>query len=174
MLRSWAASVKLAEETNTVWPSTTTVLACRQARLAGSSSTAQGSKWHLVKIVAPPYLDLHALRARLNQQAHSHGRREVTLARRGGFRRARVVRPAGLIHGVHFIRRIRLGNLPEAGELPEKLFDCAKSLDKHYIPTRYPNGFDSGAPTDFYTKNESAAALDCAEKIIEYCKNQIQ
>lgn len=67
-----------------------------------------------------------------------------------------------------------LGNLAEAGELPEKLFDCAKSLDKHYIPTRYPNGFDSGAPTDFYTKNESAAALDCAEKIIEYCKNQIQ
>ncbi len=28
---------------------------------------------------------------------------------------------------------------------------CAKTLDKHYIPTRYPNGLDAGAPTDFYT-----------------------
>ena len=30
----------------------------------------------------------------------------------------------------------------------EELVTCAKSLDKHYIPTRYPNGFDTGAPVD--------------------------
>jgi predicted nucleotidyltransferase len=45
------------------------------------------------------------------------------------------------------------------------LFDCAKTLDKHYIPTRYPNGFDSGAPTDFYTKQEGEMALRCASEI---------
>ncbi len=66
-----------------------------------------------------------------------------------------------------------LGNLAEAGRIPEELFDCAKMLDKHYIPTRYPNGFDSGAPTDFYTRGESESALSCAERIIEYCQNQV-
>ena len=67
-----------------------------------------------------------------------------------------------------------LGNLPEATDLTEELFDCTKALDKHFILTRYPNGFDSGAPTDFYTKSEDDAALRCAEKILEYCKDQIQ
>ncbi len=28
----------------------------------------------------------------------------------------------------------------------EKLLDCARLLDKYYIPARYPNGFESGSP----------------------------
>ena len=67
-----------------------------------------------------------------------------------------------------------LGNLPGAGQLHEGLFDCAKMLDKHYIPTRYPNGFDSGAPTDFYTRQEGEGAIRCAQRIIEHCQSQIQ
>jgi HEPN domain-containing protein len=68
---------------------------------------------------------------------------------------------------------ILLGNLSESLSVPEDLFDCAKTLDKHYIPTRYPNGFDEGAPTDFYTEGESIQAMGCAERIIEYCRNQV-
>ena len=67
-----------------------------------------------------------------------------------------------------------LGNLSELLDVPNHLYDNAKILDKHYIPTRYPNGFDSGAPTDFYTKGESHTALKCSEEIIEFCKNNIQ
>ena len=66
-----------------------------------------------------------------------------------------------------------LGSLPATLAAEAKLIDCAKLLDKHYILTRYPNGFDSGAPTDFYTKTEGKASIDCAKKIIEYCRNQI-
>ena len=45
-----------------------------------------------------------------------------------------------------------IGNLPDAVAQPsETLVNYARILDKHYIPTRYPNGFASGAPTDFYT-----------------------
>ncbi|HUP65832.1 MAG TPA: HEPN domain-containing protein [Thermoanaerobaculia bacterium] len=42
-------------------------------------------------------------------------------------------------------------------------------LDKHYIPTRYPNGFERGAPTDYYTKAEAEAAIHDAGTIIEFC-----
>jgi HEPN domain-containing protein len=66
-----------------------------------------------------------------------------------------------------------VGNLPKHRKAPEEVVNCAKLLDKHYIPTRYPNGFDSGAPTDFYTKEEAQRAIQCAASIIEFCRHQI-
>ncbi len=55
----------------------------------------------------------------------------------------------------------------------QKLIDKAKILDKHYIPARYPNGFEIGAPVDFYTKEEAENSIKIAEEIIEFCKNNI-
>jgi len=66
-----------------------------------------------------------------------------------------------------------MGNLPENAQTSDRLITCAKVLDKHYIPTRYPNGFDSGAPTDFYTDEDAQKAIKSAEEILEFCRNQI-
>ena len=67
-----------------------------------------------------------------------------------------------------------IGNLPDAVAQPsETLVNYARTLDKHYIPTRYPNGFASGAPTDFYTKEEARNAIRNAEAILEFCRDQI-
>ena len=66
-----------------------------------------------------------------------------------------------------------VGNLPPDVALPEALIRCAKTLDKHYIPTRYPNGFDSGAPTDFYTEQDAENAIACAEVLVDFCRDQI-
>ena len=60
-------------------------------------------------------------------------------------------------------------NADDAG--PE-LVECAKTLDKHYIPTRYPSGFDAGAPTDFYTNKDSNAAIACAERLIDFARRR--
>lgn len=49
----------------------------------------------------------------------------------------------------------------------------AKSLDKHYIPTRYPNGFERGAPVDFYTRREAEQAIANGEALLEWCRRQI-
>ena len=69
---------------------------------------------------------------------------------------------------------VLIGNLPQSVEGPsESLVDYARILDKYYIPTRYPNGFDSGAPTDFYTGDEAHSAYQQAEAIIEFCRHQI-
>ncbi len=56
----------------------------------------------------------------------------------------------------------------------EELVVCAKTLDKHYIPTRYPNGLDAGAPTDFYTRKDSDDAIACAERLIGFARRQVE
>jgi HEPN domain-containing protein len=66
-----------------------------------------------------------------------------------------------------------LGSLPDEVKPDGTLIDLAKELDKHYIPTRYPNGFDRGAPVDFYTEKEAREAIAGAEAIIDWCRRQI-
>lgn len=63
-----------------------------------------------------------------------------------------------------------LGNLPnEIARPSDDLVNYARVLDKYYLPTRYPNGFDSGAPTDYYTRDEADKAILMAEAILEFC-----
>ncbi len=53
------------------------------------------------------------------------------------------------------------------------LMEGAKILDKYYIPARYPNGFDTGAPVDYFTEKEAKEAIGYADKIIRFCKDNI-
>lgn len=68
---------------------------------------------------------------------------------------------------------ILMGNLPASHSAPEKLHNCARVLDKHYIPSQYPNGFHSGAPTDFYIREEAQSAIAYAEEIVQFCRHQV-
>lgn len=67
-----------------------------------------------------------------------------------------------------------LGRLPESHRPLDRLIDGAKELDKHYIPSRYPNGFDEGAPLDYYTRDESIRSIDHAQAIFTFCENHIR
>jgi len=70
---------------------------------------------------------------------------------------------------------VLIGNLPKTADTPsETLVNYARFLDKFYIPTRYPYGFESGAPTDFYTSEEARNAIQQAEAILEFCRLQIR
>jgi HEPN domain-containing protein len=66
-----------------------------------------------------------------------------------------------------------LGALPQEHRAEDDLVDRAKALDKHYIPSRYPNGFDQGTPRDHYTEREAEAAIADAEAILEFCARSI-
>ena len=68
---------------------------------------------------------------------------------------------------------VLLENLRVEGQSPTDLVEAAKELDKHYIPTRYPNGFERGAPVDFYTRREAEQAIANAEALLEWCRHQI-
>lgn len=69
---------------------------------------------------------------------------------------------------------VLLGSLEERVSVPAGLMDRAKALDKHYIPTRSPSGFDSGAPTDSYTEKEAREAVDAAEILIGLCADTLR
>lgn len=48
--------------------------------------------------------------------------------------------------------------------------EAARILDKFYIPTRYPNGLDAGAPADAYTRTEAEQTIKYAEEIQSFCQ----
>jgi HEPN domain-containing protein len=74
----------------------------------------------------------------------------------------------------HNTLTVLIGNLPDHIKKPsDTLANSARVLDKFYIPTRYPNGFESGAPTDFYTADEAQNAISLAEAILEFSHLQI-
>jgi HEPN domain-containing protein len=68
---------------------------------------------------------------------------------------------------------VLLGSLGAKVEVAAGLTEAGKRLDKHYIPTRYPNGFDRGAPTDYYTREEAQAAVNDAIAILEFVRRQV-
>ena len=68
---------------------------------------------------------------------------------------------------------VLLGSFPEGAQAGADLLERAKELDKHYIPTRSPNGFERGAPVDFYTRGEAERAIAHAEAILEFCRRQV-
>ena len=53
-------------------------------------------------------------------------------------------------------------------QLDDDLLNCLKYLDKHYIPTRYPDVYDEGAPCDYYTREDADRCLSCANLIVEW------
>ncbi|HAF70315.1 MAG: HEPN domain protein [Acetothermia bacterium 64_32] len=46
------------------------------------------------------------------------------------------------------------------------LLDYGKELDRHYIGSRYPNFYPSGAPYKFYTQEVAERCLSYAESIL--------
>ncbi len=51
----------------------------------------------------------------------------------------------------------------------QNLTSCARILDRHYVPARYPDAFTEGSPFEFYDENTAHEALGCAEKICDFC-----
>jgi HEPN domain-containing protein len=63
--------------------------------------------------------------------------------------------------------------LPPETEPPAEIGDAARRLDKHYIPARSPNGFDSGYPGRLYTRGEAEGAINDAETLCEFCRRRL-
>lgn len=62
-------------------------------------------------------------------------------------------------------------------ELPEKvdedLLQKAAYLDKIYIPACYPNSFDSGTLSDYFTKKDAEESIKNAEDILSFVKAKV-
>jgi len=55
----------------------------------------------------------------------------------------------------------------------QEVEQCAKELDRHYIPSRYPDAYPSGRPEDYYTEKIAKEALSCALKIKEFAESRM-
>lgn len=49
----------------------------------------------------------------------------------------------------------------------ESLLGRAKTLDRHYIPPRYPDAYPSGSPFEFYDEDTAQQALEAARDLIK-------
>ncbi len=58
-------------------------------------------------------------------------------------------------------------------KIPEDIIEGAQLLDSYYIPTRYPNSFSEGKPSDYYNKKLAEEAIDAAYNIIKFCENHL-
>ena len=54
------------------------------------------------------------------------------------------------------------------------LKDFGKELDRHYIGSRYPNFYPSGAPYRYYTEEIAERCVNYAESILEEVKKYLR
>ena len=64
-------------------------------------------------------------------------------------------------------------SVKELERIPEDLYEKGAILDRFYIPTRYPNGFESGAPMEYFFQRDAEEAISYAEAIIGFCGDKI-
>lgn len=69
-------------------------------------------------------------------------------------------------HSVSALLTKALRNL----QVSEKMIDEAKTLDKYYVPTRYPNAWAEGTPQDYYTKSDAKKAIKSAKSIVNWAE----
>ena len=79
-----------------------------------------------------------------------------------------------LLHGLgmpaygHSVSKLLLNIKSKGVIVPEEILEYAKTLDKYYVPTRYPNAWAEGVPHEYYTKKDAEESIVFAQKIIEW------
>ena len=64
-------------------------------------------------------------------------------------------------------------SLPSEMIVPTEVVDAARELDKLYVPTRYPNGFDQGKPGDYFTDKDASRAIEQATIVLDYSERHL-
>jgi HEPN domain-containing protein len=75
----------------------------------------------------------------------------------------------GLIPLGHSVTKL-LTRLERRGIQTKEILKHARLLDRHYIPTRYPNAHPEGAPFEYYDEGSAKEALRNAERILQAIK----
>lgn len=57
--------------------------------------------------------------------------------------------------------------------IPENVRQACARLNRYYIPTRYPNAFDRGAPVDQFFEQDAREAVQDAELVLEFARSVI-
>ena len=66
-----------------------------------------------------------------------------------------------------------LRQLPASVQVPKSTLAGAQELDRVYVTARYPNGFASGTPADYFNEEAGRALVEYARTILEFCRSKI-
>ena len=67
-----------------------------------------------------------------------------------------------------------LDYLGETTEVTEELYVYVRELDRHCIPSRYPNAFESGYPGMYYDRVVAERAINSAETLINWVRARLR
>lgn len=56
----------------------------------------------------------------------------------------------------------------------ESLLPGARELDRHYMPARYPNVYESGYPGLYYDEQAASRAIEHAEAIVSWVREKLR
>jgi HEPN domain-containing protein len=71
------------------------------------------------------------------------------------------------------VRGPSLLRLLEELQADEALLHLARVLDRYYIEARYPNGFPSGSPMEYFDETLAKEAIDAAESILRFSSDHL-
>lgn len=74
-------------------------------------------------------------------------------------------------HGILYLLTDLLAGEPI--EAAEGLKTSARVLDRYYIEARYPNGFPSGRPADYFDLTIATEAIHACETILSFCRDHL-
>ncbi|MGQ4875200.1 MAG: HEPN domain-containing protein [Promethearchaeia archaeon] len=80
----------------------------------------------------------------------------------------------GLVHLFKKLRNIKQDQIIIDDDIFNLLLKKCQELDRHYIQPRYPNGFISGYPSEYYNKDTSEECIEYAKDIISFVEKQIE
>jgi HEPN domain-containing protein len=66
-----------------------------------------------------------------------------------------------------------LGSVQDFVAVPSSLWPKVRELDRHYIQPRYPNGFATGYPAEFYDQETAERALAYGTEILEFVQGHL-
>ena len=59
-------------------------------------------------------------------------------------------------------------------EVPGEIETAARGLERHYIPSRYPDAYPSGSPYQFYDRGDAERALGQAQKVLAFVEEAMR
>jgi HEPN domain-containing protein len=77
----------------------------------------------------------------------------------------------GAVRGHSITEMLR--QLPASVQVPKSALGGAQELDRVYVTSRYPNGFTSGAPADYFGEEAGRELVEYARTILEFCRSKI-
>jgi HEPN domain-containing protein len=72
----------------------------------------------------------------------------------------------------HALLRL-LQDLEPRVPVSDDLKHAARVLDRYYIEARYPNGFPSGSPMEYFDAQLANEAVDAAQEILRFCTDHL-